>query len=721
MNGDNYIGGIAAYNYGTIDNCTVTGTISGEGWVGGIAGQNNENGVIRYSSSAATIECTASNIGGIVGDNTGTVSFCFSTGNVSGRDSVGGIVGFTAGFTGSGTIEDTYSTGNILGNIGVGGIAGSVNGAAVRRSYATGSVSGVNSVGGIAGSANSASSTDACVSLNTSVTRTTGNNSGRVEGTEPGSNLSRNYARADILINGSLVTDGTVTNLNGANITSTNYATLWAVLDFNDPWWFGRLPNLSVYYDGTSTIRVTNENELRQVGRGASGYETWTLSADYVLMNNITLTSDWVAIGAHSDGQRFTGSFDGNGFTVSGLNINSIGYQGFFSAVQGGTIENLNLFGDVHSAGITGGITANLINNGTIRNCTFTGDVTSESRVGGLVATLSGGSTIDRCIFNGFVSTTANHAGGIVGFMGWDDGGNSIVKNCLSVGRVESNGAAVADTGDSGAGGIVGGLQRAGGTVINNISVAEVSRIHSSGGIVGHAGFFQSWQGIEFNVNTRVHNNIALNTSITAANANHIGRIAGRMETTSNTDRLQSNYAWAAITINGSTITNGEAGNINGADIIGDNIVAIRALFTDPWWNSRFPDLTPYLIFGSSLELDECLFCGFDFDECICPELCPECWIDLEECECECFLCTGLGECECTDDNECIECDDSGYSNSDCEYTASEESEDSFLELVIILPVVSLGEFLRRRKILRIPRFKRIFSSKGKRTDRINT
>lgn len=89
-----YIGGIAGYNYGTIENCNVSGSISG------------------------TLD-----VGGIVGANYGTITACYNTGEVSGTNSVGGIAGYSYG-----TISACYNTGSVSGNEGVGGIAGNNNG-----------------------------------------------------------------------------------------------------------------------------------------------------------------------------------------------------------------------------------------------------------------------------------------------------------------------------------------------------------------------------------------------------------------------------------------------------------------------------------------------------------------------------------------------------------------------------------------------------------------
>ena len=145
ISGNNYIGGIAGNNYGTIENCSVSGSVSTVegGYAGGIAGYNSwtiENCNISRSVSGTNI------VGGIVGYNGGTIKACYNTGEVSGTEYVGGIVGWNQ----KGTITDCYNTRSVSGTSFVGGIAGYSNGI-IENCNVSGSVSGNNSIGGIAG------------------------------------------------------------------------------------------------------------------------------------------------------------------------------------------------------------------------------------------------------------------------------------------------------------------------------------------------------------------------------------------------------------------------------------------------------------------------------------------------------------------------------------------------------------------------------------------
>lgn len=95
---------------------------------------------------------------------------------------------------------------------------------------------------------------------------------------------------------------------------------------------------------------VNTEEQLRSIGKGK-----YTMSDNYILDANISLTEEWTAIG--DDDNPFTGSFNGNGFTISNLKITSktANYIGLFGYVEGGTIYNVTLSNvDINSAGGNG-------------------------------------------------------------------------------------------------------------------------------------------------------------------------------------------------------------------------------------------------------------------------------------------------------------------------------------------------------------------------------
>ena len=110
-----YAGGVAGFSWGTIENCSVSGSVSGTVSVGGVVGAQRD-GSITGCSSSATVKGTL-NVGGVAGEtNSGaTMAACYATGNVTIEiDPInnilgGGLVGFNAGSS----VLACYATGNV--------------------------------------------------------------------------------------------------------------------------------------------------------------------------------------------------------------------------------------------------------------------------------------------------------------------------------------------------------------------------------------------------------------------------------------------------------------------------------------------------------------------------------------------------------------------------------------------------------------------------------
>ena len=167
VSGANCVGGIAGQNYGTVENCSVNGTVTGKGFTdtGGIAGSNY--GTISGCSAEGTVTGSV-NVGGIAGlcapnYDTGTGSLigstiegCHSTAAVSGISSVGGVVGNLGN---NSFLMACYSTGNVTttmtdGYALVGGVVGINSQGTVTGCYhATGEITslGEGRIGGIVG------------------------------------------------------------------------------------------------------------------------------------------------------------------------------------------------------------------------------------------------------------------------------------------------------------------------------------------------------------------------------------------------------------------------------------------------------------------------------------------------------------------------------------------------------------------------------------------
>jgi len=138
------IGFIGYLNKGTLANVGLTNvSVTGRDDVGGLVGFNDQ-GVIGNSYSMGAVNGRQM-VGGLVGYNDGNISNSYSTGAVSGSSYVGGLVGDN-----SGGISSSYSTGAVNGSGIVGGLAG-YNDSIIRNSYSTGTVSGNSKVGGLVG------------------------------------------------------------------------------------------------------------------------------------------------------------------------------------------------------------------------------------------------------------------------------------------------------------------------------------------------------------------------------------------------------------------------------------------------------------------------------------------------------------------------------------------------------------------------------------------
>jgi hypothetical protein len=154
------ISGLVGQNGGTITNCYSTGSVSGVGWsVGGLVGENW--GTIADCYTSANVS-GAARVGGLVGCNHDTISDCYSSASVSGASKVGGLVGWN----GLGGITSCYCTGRVLGTSShVGSLVG-LNDGTISSCYSSGSVSGVSFVGGLVGFARSGK-VDNCYSIGT--------------------------------------------------------------------------------------------------------------------------------------------------------------------------------------------------------------------------------------------------------------------------------------------------------------------------------------------------------------------------------------------------------------------------------------------------------------------------------------------------------------------------------------------------------------------------
>jgi filamentous hemagglutinin family protein len=145
------VGGLVGFNSGAIMSSSASGptTVDGPN-AGGLVGYNDATGGITDSYATGSVTGGPNgNNGGLVGYNLGTIDQSYATGAVSGVQNVGGLVGLNGG-----SVVLTYATGAVSGGVGgsdIGGLVGTNTGGFITESYAVGAVSGGSNLGGLVG------------------------------------------------------------------------------------------------------------------------------------------------------------------------------------------------------------------------------------------------------------------------------------------------------------------------------------------------------------------------------------------------------------------------------------------------------------------------------------------------------------------------------------------------------------------------------------------
>lgn len=286
----------------------------------------------------------------------------------------------------------------------------------------------------------------------------------------------------------------------------------------------------TVSEDG-STYEVYNANGLKNIAELVN--EEWKLDINITLTDDIDLTGiDWTPIGAIYN--SYTGTFDGNGKTITGLTVTgSDQYAGLFGYIgSGGTVKNVVLEGV---------------------------QITSDNRLGdaGGVAGYSYGK-IEYCSVSGSVSIsgTNSYAGGVVGFQ---FGGS--ITGCSSSATVNAGILAGGVAGSTDSGASLTGCYATG-----NVTV-ESSGSGTSGGVVGRNGASSTLQACY------------ATGSVTCSGSGTI--YAGGVTGTNNGGTLTACYH-----ANGTvSATNGTTGGVAGRNY--DLIASLPATITACYWGSN--------------------------------------------------------------------------------------------------------------------------------------
>ena len=214
----------------------------------------------------------------------------------------------------------------------------------------------------------------------------------------------------------------------------------------------------SGWVDGTNTYNILSEGDLLAVSMACnaeSGYERY-LSANYVLYAPLNFKEEHhnkINIGSSS--RHFTGTFDGQGYTITGLwgDAQTAVNNGLFGVMEGATVKNLVIENADYRSNQYGGILAAQAKNSVIQNVTI---IDSKCKVASLGAVV------------GLITTGGLYGGALVGYAD-----NTKIYNCESRNTsvyVDTTGGVQALGGDGMyMGGLVGWM--------DNGSILEYSRV----------------------------------------------------------------------------------------------------------------------------------------------------------------------------------------------------------------------------------------------------
>lgn len=308
--------------------------------------------------------------------------------------------------------------------------------------------------------------------------------------------------------------------------------------------------------------------------------ERGDLGGTYILGADIDLTGvDWLPIGTSSS-NKFTGVFDGAGYTISNMTIDTTAdYQGFFGYISNATISNLNI------------IDANI-------NSTMGVSETGRDYIGILfgysVSSSGTPSIIEDCNTSGIIKGSAN-VGGLIGYSLYDD-----ISNC-------SSSATVSGTGNY-TGGVIGYIYHS--DIIHSFATGSVTGIDYVGGFIGNSNrsnIDQNWASGDITGESRVGGFFGSGDSyVTSTNCYATGAVVGTGlyigAFAGTTDQSKYSFSIGATSNNGSergfdgqsttanaynfydSETTGKTGN-SGASGISTSLMKTRTTFTDAGWD----------------------------------------------------------------------------------------------------------------------------------------
>ncbi len=282
---------------------------------------------------------------------------------------------------------------------------------------------------------------------------------------------------------------------------------------------------------------ISSGAELATLAKNVTELDSTYYGRFFKLTSDVTVSGEWLPIGSYERAihqHAFMGTFDGNGHTVSGVQINndSTSYAGLFGIVSQATIKNLTVAGanikgfdyvgavvggafkksvienvvvkssNVEGARSVGGVVGTATDKSKVINSRSAANVKAEVNAGGIVGWLERSSSVLCCQNTGVVTATEINAGGVVGKMNNDaevvgsaNGGNVLKAENAGgvvgyadnsvVSKVVNGGCVISEKNN--AGGVIGYARRTKLDDAVNGSLVEAKSGDIAGGITGYA------------------------------------------------------------------------------------------------------------------------------------------------------------------------------------------------------------------------------------------
>lgn len=445
--GEEFVGGLVgkAEMQSNISKSTATGDALGESYVGGLVGILRTDSSISASSATGDTHTTLdkytlSNIGGLTGgSHSSTIEESFATGRANGYHA-GGLIGYAE----SSKITNTFAKGVVFGNYG-GSLIGNAESSTVKNSFGIGFVQQ-----GDGGLMESNATSTAVESYYDTIT-TKKSNAGKGEGKTTGEMKQK------------------------STYVNWDFDTVWSIVEGTD---YPKLKRVSGNQSTKEPIPILIATCVDLQNMNKSLHATYKLSQDI----DCSASSTWLngkgftPIGSYNS--PFTGTLNGEGYTIKGLVINlpTVNYAGLFSAISGGTVKNIEFTeSQITAKGYSGIVVGAAINNSTFEEIQVGGSVNGGEYMGGLAGDISSSTFID--VHSSAHVTGKSSVGGLLG---------SISDKSI-ISKSTSNGVVIADRN---VGGLIGHVS--GESFIsksNSTSVVVDKTSFESGGLVGAIGY----------------------------------------------------------------------------------------------------------------------------------------------------------------------------------------------------------------------------------------